>query len=90
MQTYLGRCGGQVVSILAFNSDDPISNPSDAYSFFCKITNENKKVAGVGPFLNANVQTIVFIKKEIFINLSLSFLQKGDRGRILLNVRNCL
>ena len=70
MQTYLGRCGGQVVSILAFNSDDPISNPSDAYSFFCKITNENKKVAGVGPFLNANVQTIVY------------GLQSGtDRGR---------
>ena len=26
----LGRGGGQVVSVLAFNSDDPSSNPADA------------------------------------------------------------
>ena len=29
--------GGQVVSMLAFYSDDPSSNPTNAYSFFCKI-----------------------------------------------------
>ena len=32
-----GSCGGQVVSVLAFYSDDPCSNPADAYSFFCQI-----------------------------------------------------
>ena len=31
---YLGRGGGQVVSVLAFYSDDPSSNPADDYSFF--------------------------------------------------------
>ena len=29
----MGRGGGQVVSVLAFYSDDPGSNPADAYSF---------------------------------------------------------
>ena len=42
-----GRGGGQVVSLLAFYSDDPISSPTDAYSFICKICvwkmNENKQ-----------------------------------------------
>ena len=32
-----GRGGGQVVSVLAFYSDNPSLNPADAYSFFCKI-----------------------------------------------------
>ena len=45
--------GGQVVSVLAFYSDDPISNPAEAYSFSVKFVlqkNENKqKEAGVGP-----------------------------------------
>ena len=31
-----GRGGGQVVSVLAFYSNDPSSNPADASSFFCK------------------------------------------------------
>ena len=34
----MGRGGGQVVSVLAFNSDDLSSNPVEAYSFFCKIS----------------------------------------------------
>ena len=32
-----GRGGGQAVSVLAFYSNDPSSNPADSYSFFCKI-----------------------------------------------------
>ena len=32
-----GRGGGQVVSVLAFYSDDPSSNPAEAYNFSCKI-----------------------------------------------------
>ena len=32
--------GGQVVSMLAFYSDNPSSNPAEAYSFFCKIVFE--------------------------------------------------
>ena len=31
------RGGGQVVSVLAFLSDDPSSNPAVVYSFFCKM-----------------------------------------------------
>ena len=29
--------GDQVVSALAFYSDNPSSNPAEAYNFFCKI-----------------------------------------------------
>ena len=51
----MGRGGGQVVSVLAFYSVDPSSNPTVAYSFSVKFVvekNENKqKEAGVGPFL---------------------------------------
>ena len=47
--------GGQVVSVLAFYSDNPSSNPVEAYSFsvnFVVEKNENKpKETGVGPFL---------------------------------------
>ena len=49
----LGRGGGQMVSVLAFYSDDPSSNPADAYSFFVKLVFEKienkQKEAEVGP-----------------------------------------
>ena len=44
-----GRGGGQVVSVLAFYSDDPSLNPADAYSFSVQIVfekNENKPKRG--------------------------------------------
>ena len=48
------RGGGQVVSVLAFYSDDPSSNPAEAYSFsvnFVFEKNQNKqKEGGVGHF----------------------------------------
>ena len=51
----MGRGGGQVVSVLAFYSDDPSSNPAEVYNFSVKLllkrTKINKKEAGVGPFL---------------------------------------
>ena len=50
----MGRGGGQVVSVLAFYSDDPSSNPAEVYNFSVKLllkrTKINKKEAGVGPF----------------------------------------
>ena len=50
----MGRGGGQVVSVLSFYSDDPSSNPAEAYIFTVKFVfekNENKqKEAGVGAF----------------------------------------
>ena len=59
---YLGRGIDQVVSVLAFYSDDLSSNPAEAYSFFCNIVfekNENKqKEAGVSP---------LFLKKYCFV-----------------------
>ena len=47
----MGRGGGQVVSVLAFYSDDPSSNLAEIYSFFCNIVfekNENKTKRGQG------------------------------------------
>ena len=50
----MGSGGGQMVSVFAFYSDNPGSNPAEAYSFFCKfvfVKNKNKqKEAWVGPF----------------------------------------
>ena len=45
----MGCGGGQVVSLLAFYSNDPSSNPAKVYSFFCNIVfekNENKQKRG--------------------------------------------
>ena len=50
-----GCGGGQVVSVLAFYTNDPSSNPAEAYSFSVKFVfekNKNKqKEARGGPFL---------------------------------------
>ena len=49
----MGRGGGQVVSVLAFSSDDPSSNPAEANNFFRKIVfekNENKQKRGRGRY----------------------------------------
>ena len=71
----MGRGGGQVVSVLAFYSDDPSSNPADAYSFSVQIVfekNENKqKEAWVGPFFKnfqklPNLATLVVTYRVIF------------------------
>ena len=42
--------GGQVVSLLAFYSDDPSPNPAEVYSFYSKLfeKNENKQKGGRG------------------------------------------
>ena len=49
-----GHGGGQVVSLLAFYSDDPSSNPAEGYFFSVKVVfekNENKQKEDVfGPF----------------------------------------
>ena len=39
----MGRGGGQVVSVLAFYSDNLSLNPTDAYSLFSKFLFENKE-----------------------------------------------
>ena len=47
----MGRGGGQVVSVLAFYSDDPSSNPAEVYNFSVKIViekNKNKLKRGRG------------------------------------------
>ena len=52
----MGGGGGQVVSVLAYYSDNPSSDPADVYSFLLKFVfekNKNKqKEAGVGPLFN--------------------------------------
>ena len=49
----MGRGGGQVVSVLAFYSDNPSSNPAEVYNFSVKLllkrTKINKKRGRVGP-----------------------------------------
>ena len=50
-------CGGQVVSVFSFYSDDQSLIPAEAYSLFSEKfvfkKNENKqREAGVGPFKN--------------------------------------
>ena len=64
-----------MVSVLAFYSDDPSSNPADAYSFSVQIVfekNENKqKEAWVGPFFKnfqklPNLATLVVTYRVIF------------------------
>ena len=69
-----GRGGGQVVSVLAFYSDDPNSKPADAHSFFCKIcvwkrTKKLQKEAGVDPFLKILVILLIsFHGSFTFVN----------------------
>ena len=61
---FQGRGGGQVVSVLAFYSDYPSSNPTEVYNFSVKLllkrTKINKKEAGVGPF-KKNVFPLVLL-----------------------------
>ena len=58
-----GRGGGQVVSVLAFYSDDLSSHPADTYSFSVQVVfekNQNKhKEAVVGPFKNKELTRVV-------------------------------
>ena len=69
----LGRGGGQVVSVLAFYSVDPCSNPANAYNFsprFVFEKTENKqKESGVG-----YNYLIVFISVSICIHVCLFLL----------------
>ena len=49
-------CGGHMVSVLAFNSVDPSSNPAKDYHFYVKLLLKTmkitKKVAAVGQLKN--------------------------------------
>ena len=64
----MGRGGGQVVSVLAFFSDDPSSNPSEVYNFSVKLllktTKINKKEARVGPFKKKYYKIALWFEKE--------------------------
>ena len=55
--SFAGSGGGQVVSVLAFYSDDASSNPAEVYNFSVKLLLKrikiNKKEDGVGPFLES-------------------------------------
>ena len=55
----MGRGGGQVVSVLAFYSDDPSSNPAEVYNFSVKLllkrTKINKKRPGLAHFFKKNI-----------------------------------
>ena len=55
-----GCGGGQLVSVLAFYSDNPSSNPANAYSFFVKFVFEK----------NENRRRLAHLKKYILLNWS--------------------
>ena len=44
LELVLGRGGGQVVSVLAFYSDDPSSNPTEVYKFSVKLLLKRTKI----------------------------------------------
>ena len=55
-----------MVSVLTFYSEDPSSNPAEAYSFFCNIVfekneNKQKKRPGLAHFLKRNAVRQNFI-----------------------------
>ena len=56
----MGCGGGQVVSVLAYYSDNPSSNPTEAYSFFYKIVFEKNEINKKRPTLDH-----IFFKKRI-------------------------
>ena len=63
-----------MVSVLVFYSDDPSSNTTEAYKFFCKIVfekNENKqKEAVFGPLKNKfQVRTQCYFWKSNCLNI---------------------
>ena len=76
----MGRGGAQVVSMFAFYSNNPSSNPTEAESFFCKFVfekNRNKqKDAGVGPF-----KKLFMILTSRLQQLKSIFLACSDRRR---------
>ena len=51
----MGRGGGLVVSVLAFYSDDPSSNPADSLNILFEKTKINEKEAGFDPSLKNSV-----------------------------------
>ena len=57
----LGRGGGLVVSVLAYYSDNPSSNPAGYLNLLYKKTKINKKEARVGPS---------FFKKLLLLRLA--------------------
>ena len=58
-----------MVSMLAFSSDDPSSNPAEVYHFSVKLllkrTKLNKKEAGVGPIFLRKVANKAFQKTNL-------------------------
>ena len=70
----MGRGGGQVVSVLAFYSDDPSSNPAEVYNFSVKIViekNKNKQKRGWGwpIFLHYQLRSPCYPKFYFFLYL---------------------
>ena len=76
-----------MVSVLASYSDDPRSNPAEAYSFFCKKivfekSKNNQKEAGVDPFLKKHSLIswmVTYIKLEIRQWFAYTFVPNGIR-----------
>ena len=59
-----GHGGGLVVSVLAFYSDNPSSNPTGYLNFRYKKMKMNEKEAGVAPPPKKNVDDETFMTKR--------------------------
>ena len=57
--------GGQVVSVLAFNSNDPSSNLTEVYNFSAKIVVKKNEYKQKGPGLALFMTLGVFVRQHI-------------------------
>ena len=68
---FMGRGGGQVVNVLAFNSDDPSSNPAEPYIYSVKCCLKRTKI-------NKKRPVLVYLKTQVCFIYTLSLL-KGKK-----------
>ena len=76
-----------VVSMLAFDSDDPSSNPAEVYSFYSvyclKRTKINKKRPGMAHFLKKELRLVVncLRSKTFFENIRFGIVLRSGRKK---------
>ena len=86
LKATLKRCGGgQVVSLLAFYSGDPSSNPTEVCSFlFCKLFVKMKNKLKTGPFWtqqnDLKSEKVIRQQKRFWMNLQ--FAEKDDDQKL--------
>ena len=63
----VGRGDGQMVSVLAFYSDNLSSNPAEIYNFSCKmVVEKNKKRLGMSHFCKKEEMQLISNQSDCF------------------------